>query len=151
MSTKYKVIIAALALLVSFAAGRYTVATVTKTETAAKDVNHSVSDADKDVHKVTTVTEQVKPDGTKQITTKTVEDSHATKQIDDSDVKTSDTKTEVTRGASKINLSALAGIDFNTKSAVYGASVTKDLLGPINTGAWGLTNGTVGVSIGLSF
>lgn len=45
----------------------------------------------------------------------------------------------------------MAGIDFRTSTIVYGAGVDTRLLGPVWVGAYGYTNGYVGLSVGLSF
>ena len=51
-----------------------------------------------------------------------------------------------------MNISALVGVDLpNSLKPLYGASFTKQFLGPISIGAWGLTNGTLGVSVGINF
>lgn len=53
----------------------------------------------------------------------------------------------------KWNVSALIANDFSHGNIVptYGASAQKEFIGPITIGAFGLTNGTIGVSIGLDF
>lgn len=51
-----------------------------------------------------------------------------------------------------LNVSALAGVDVTSKFApVYGVHVTKQVLGPVTVGAYGLTTGIVGVSLGVTF
>jgi hypothetical protein len=50
------------------------------------------------------------------------------------------------------NISALVAIQPNTGlTPVYGVSVSKQVLGPATVGAFALTNGVVGVSIGVNF
>ncbi len=157
VDSKHKgIAIAALliALLVSFAFGRFLgpekVRVETKTVEAEKKTDIVKTDTDR--HKETTITQTVSPDGTKQTVTRITEDT--TKKTDSKDVttdsKTSDTVKEVTRSASKVTLSALGGI-YDLKTPVYGGSITKPMLGPIAVGVWGLSNFTVGVSIGLTF
>ena len=52
----------------------------------------------------------------------------------------------------KINISALAGVDLNNRFIpTYGVSATKQIFGPISVGAFGLTNGVVGLSLGVNF
>jgi hypothetical protein len=130
-------------ILVSFAFGRYSAPTIpnstTKTETQ-KDVQK-----DTDTHKTTTVTET--PDG-KKITT-IIEDT-TTKSNSQTDTKKDQTiqapKTSV------INISALAGLDTGRGFVpTYGISASKELIGPITVGAFGLTNGTIGLSVGVNF
>lgn len=95
----------------------------------------------------TTTTTQVSP---KQTQVVTVTDSDKT-IIEDKRVES------VTRDApvakSKIHISALAGLDLSLSAPrpIYGASISKDFIGPISIGAWGLTNGSAGVILGISF
>ncbi|MFN9955213.1 MAG: hypothetical protein ACK55I_19125, partial [bacterium] len=56
---------------------------------------------------------------------------------------------EVTNKGS-FNISVLAGSSVPI-NGVLGVSATKSVLGPITVGAWGLTNGTAGLSVGLNF
>lgn len=51
-----------------------------------------------------------------------------------------------------INLSALVANDFTAiPKPLYGLSISKEFLGPITVGAFGLTNGVVGLSLGYNF
>lgn len=52
-----------------------------------------------------------------------------------------------------LNVSALVTNDFSDGEfkPVYGVSVSKEVLGPITIGAFGLTNGTIGLSVGVNF
>lgn len=151
MQTKYKIAIATTAVLSSFALGRYT--TPVKIKIQEKIVEVKVKDEDKKTdqnkHKVTVIVE--KPNGDK--TTTISEDSNL--KTDDkskiTDSKT-DTKTkEVVKQGSSLNISALAARDNQSGTIVYGAQVQRDLIGPINLGLYGLTNGLVGVSLGVRF
>lgn len=144
MSNKTKVIIAALSLLVSFAVGRYT-ANVTKT--VSTDKQTTVTD-DKNTE-TTTSTEIYKPDGTKTITTVTIDNSDTTENHTDQE-KTTQT---VAKASAQYNLSILGGIyaQSTINPLVYGASINKEILGPVTGGAWILSNGTFGVSVGVNF
>ena len=125
-------IIAIGALAASFSIGRYT---------ATKEVVKSTDKViDKDVR--TETTETKRPDGTVITTT----------------VKNSTTRTEVKNQTNttvgnqpKLHVHALAGYDFSNKQPVYGAMVSRQLLGPVALGLFGMTNSVVGVSIGLEF
>lgn len=154
---KYYLIVAA----VAFSLGWYT--TPTKTITVTKTIEVEKSTKDKDVdkdlnkHKETTVVEVVKPDGTKETTTTVVEDTSSSKKSSESSTSESkasnSTTKEVSREKASITISALAGLKLNdlTTTPVYGGIVTKPILGPLSIGVWGLTNTTVGCSLGLSF
>lgn len=111
------------------------------------------------VTNVTDQTLQVKDDHT-VITTVTHKDPSGdvkvTRTIDsDIKIKTNEVKqVSVPAAPNKTNISALAGYDFTHVRAltpVYGVSVTREVLGPITVGAFGLTNGVVGISLGVSF
>ncbi len=161
MTTKQKCVIAAGALAASFAAGRYTLPEKVRIETKIVEVEKKTektkTDLDRDKHKETKVTETTNPDGTKTTTTTTVEDTKTEKKTDtaktDNTQKTDTTVKEVTNALSKVYISALAGIPISLDSVrpIYGASVTKPVIGPITIGVWGLTLPAVGLSVGLSF
>lgn len=52
----------------------------------------------------------------------------------------------------KLNVSLLIANDFDTRmKPEYGVSFTKEFIGPITIGGFGLTNGILGVSIGFNF
>lgn len=90
------------------------------------------------VHTVT------QPNGAIDTTTTTIDHSQKTE---------TDNKTLVQLKSSTINVSALVGNDFSKRliQPIYGISVSKELLGPITVGLFGLTSGTIGVSVGLNF
>ncbi len=122
-------------LLLGVAIGRLFCASA-KTVEVTKDVVHN------DIKTVThTVTA---PNGTVDTTTTTVD---TTLRVD------TDNKTVVSTVKPKINISALVANDFSKGilRPVYGISASKEFIGPLTLGAFGLTNGTVGVSIGLNF
>lgn len=161
MSIKTKVILIVLLSIVSFASGRWLAPTkvVTKIEVkeVVKTIDNTKTEADKDKHKVTTTTTITKPDGTKETTTTVAEDSTTHKETDKQNStessRESSTEKEVTRDTNKVTISALAGVNVLslTSPPVYGGSVSKPILGPIAVGIFGLTNGTLGCSLGLSF
>lgn len=146
-------IILALALLLSFASGRWLSPTKTVTQIKTVEVEKKVdaTNTQIDDHKTTTIV--VKPDGTSQTTI--TDDSHTgTKSTDTTQLIDSTESTEtVTRGSSKLTLSALASSNIHSlgQSPDFGAMVTKQVLGPITATAFGLSSGVFGVGIGLSF
>ncbi len=128
LTLKYKIGGAVAILLVTFALGRYSVNVVTKT------------------HEV----ETKKPDGTVQTTIDTT--IQAVTKNDDKETQTDKVDQTVTAAkTSTVNISLLAGYHYGDTSPLYGASVSKELLGPITIGLFGLTNGTVGASVGVNF
>lgn len=161
METKYKIAIAlvVVAIATSFAVGRYTVSEKIKIETKIVEVEKKTEKKDQDVNKAerkeTTITESVKPDGTKETTTKIIEDTNTNKNTKVDTVQNDTTKTDasktIEKGGSRLNISALGGYDIIKGVPVYGASISKDVIGPVSAGLWGLSNATVGISVGLSF
>lgn len=149
MSTKTKVLLSLLALTVSFASGRFLMPAKVVTVVKTVEVEKKTAEADK--HKETTVVEIVNKDGSKETTTKTVEDNKKT-STDDKAIATESTKT-VTKGGSRLSIYALGGVDLNNFAGgpLYGAHVSKDILGPISIGLFGLSSGVAGASIGISF
>lgn len=145
----------------SFAVGRYTTPVQIKTETkiveVEKKTNVSDSDKKKERHKKTTTIEETLPDGTKRKTTVVTDDTQSDSQKHDSSSsetsKSETDKKEVTNRTSLVTISALGGasISLGNVPLIYGASITKPVLGPITIGIWGLSNSTAGLSLGLSF
>ncbi len=141
---KRRIIISAVVVAAAFAAGRYTVPTNT-TDVSTK---HENVDTTTNKRKETTTTETVRPDGTKETVTHTVEDTDRKKVKREETVNTVETE----RSNSKLSVSALAGVDVRSPTGVIiGAHVTTALIGPVTLGVFGLQNGTVGMSVGLNF
>lgn len=51
----------------------------------------------------------------------------------------------------KVNVSALVSYDFSGSHPIYGVSANKEFIGHMTIGAFGLTNGTAGLSVGWNF
>src|SRR3984957_1911312 len=104
LSTKTKVLVGVVIILVGFATGRYS-AQKPDVRTVINQQQDIKQDIDKDTHKVTTITKT--PDGKEvtQITEDTVTD---TKKDTDTTTKIDQT---ITSSKSLINISALAGLD----------------------------------------
>lgn len=128
--TYQKAILLVLAIIISFAFGRYSVKQIDKVE----DVEEH-----KDTRIVTVIIE--KPSGEK-VTTVTEETNTDT---------TIHTDLKINK-RSTFNVSGLIGTDaFHNFQPIYGISVSKELIGPITIGAYGMTNGIVGLSVGINF
>ena len=156
MSTKSKIIITTVTIVVAYAFGYYEapykVKTITKTVEVEKKTDQTQTDTNRHKDTLTTITE--KPDGTKETVTHTVDDvnrdtaSKATDNITKSETK----EKEVTKSSGHLTLSALAGVNpFTPSLPTYGVHVTRDIIGPVNIGVWGLTDKTIGASVGLTF
>jgi hypothetical protein len=139
MSDKNKIIGIILAILLSFAVGRYS---VTSNKTTDIVVNKDKK-VEEDTHTKTII---VKEKDGREVTT--IEQDTSTK----SDTTTkSENKTVVASNSGKLNVSLLGGYDFKQKELNYGLSISKQFIGPVTLGAFGMNNGIVGVSVGIDF
>ncbi len=124
--------LAALIFLLGFGAARHT--TPVKIVTQTKQVVKTKKD-------VITVTKRVKlPDGT--ITTETRKE----------DRSTTDKNKEFNQIVENEKAQWRANVLYSlTKTNNYGASVERRILGPVFAGAYGFTDGNVGISVGLEW
>lgn len=147
----YKYLYYVLAVLVVFAAGRYSNRLSPVTSNKQIDTVKSDKNQDVETNTKTTITTTKKPDGT-TTTVKQIDQIVSNKtKTDQTDNKVSQ-DSSVPQKASVLNVSALVspGFESGLKMA-YGVSVTKEVLGPITVGGFGLTNGVIGLSVGLDF
>lgn len=155
MTLKSKIFLVGLALLASYAFGRFSAPEKVKIEKQIVEVEKKVTDrdAEKNTKKTTTTTKITHPDGRVEETTTVVEETNrkSSKTETSESGKSSSETTETTYSSSKVSVSGLWGIQIGTPGVVYGASISKPILGPITVGAFGLSNGIVGGSIGLTF
>lgn len=156
--TKHGIVILSVVAIVAFATGRYTVPESTKVVTNTLQVEKVVEDkqSDTDKHKETRTTVVVRPDGTKETTTKTVEDTR--KKTDDRQTDQTQVRihsdSETIRGSSKVTVSFLAGAPISLSGAVqpiFGGAASRTIIGPFSIGIWGLSNKTGGFSLGVTF
>ncbi len=128
----YKILLSSVVMATVFAFGRYSVKPTIQVQTVTKEVQTQ--------HE--TIVTVKSPDGT----TKTIETV-------DTNTKTNEVIQQTAIKTSKINVSVLVGNDFSKSGIIplYGISVNKELIGPITVGVFGLTNSTIGLSIGLNF
>lgn len=147
MSLNLKTDLVVLGLIAVFAAGRYT-AQYPKVQTKTDIQVSTDTKVDQDKHKETTSVTEKRPDGTTTTTTKTTEETETKKHTDKESVTHID---QTVTSSSTLNVSALVGLDLSRQAPVYGVSLNKQFIGPLTVGVYGLTNGTIGVSIGLNF
>lgn len=155
MTNITKAIVVVGVVATSFAVGRWSVPAVKTVETQVIKNDKTKQDTEIDVnkHKDTTVTETVRPDGTKQVVTHTTEDTNKqtnTEKTDETNTQT-DSKTTEVSSTSKVTVSVLTATSTDLHGIVYGGSVTKPVLGPITLGVFGFTSGVFGASVGLTF
>jgi len=151
ISAKYQYTVGGILILLAFTAGRYsmqqTKVEITKTQQTQKNI-----DQDKKTNTETIVTTIKTPDGT----IKTIKDTKTIADIiTDTKIDTTASLTQVVTPPkiNTLNISALIANDFSRGILVptYGISITKQILGPVTVGGFGLTNGVIGVSIGFNF
>ena len=154
MALKTKIIIAICYTVLIFAVGRYTTRTPSST-VQTKTTEVETKTEDKNVNTKKTITETKKPDGT----TVTVTQVDQTINDDKRDDRTTQVQTKETTKAVRpiLQLSILGGNDFSQGpfKPVYGAAISKEVLGPVTLGLFGLTAqqryGIIGISLGVNF
>ncbi len=151
IKNKYKVGAVVVGLTTAFAFGRYSVPEKIKIETKVVEVEKKVVTVVRDKHKNTKIVDVVKPDGSKETTTTVIEDTVTDRKSKETGTTNAASSSETTKGDSKVTISALGGYDLNSSKLVYGLSLTKPILGPIALGVFGLSNKTLGFSLGLTF
>ncbi len=160
MTTRNKLILAAVALATSFAFGRYTVPQkieirheVVTVEVEKKDTH---KDQQTEQNRKTTETEITRPDGTKvrrKVTeTEKKTDTEIKQTVErERDQKVTDSKVVTTFQG--LSVSFIAGPNFTDLGSgyVYGGHISRPFLGPVSLGVWGLSSGHGGISLGLQF
>lgn len=161
LSTKTKLTIVAVysALLVSstYYFSPTKVKIETKTVEVVKTVEVEKKDTSKDRKRKFVVIEKKDKDGSYEKTTTVTDDTSSDSKTDiakdTTDSKATETTKVTERATDKVTISALGGINpFKpTDGPVYGASISKPMLGPITGGLWGISSGVMGCSLGLTF
>lgn len=167
MSIKSKVIIVAIIFIAGMATGYFLmpskIQVKVEEKVVEKEVIKEVAREKRSVknNKIKVIVETKWPDGTITKETKIVD--RGTIELDHSrhkDViahkeKEKTTEEKIIREKADWNISILGGhnlsnaLQFN--SLTYGGHVQRRILGPIHVGGFGLTNQTLGVSLGVSF
>ena len=160
MTTKTKVLLSILALLTAFGFGRFSgpekIKEVVKTVEVEKKVTFTNTDTDRDKNKTIVTTEVTRPDGTKEKTTTVTENSKTTRktgtETTDQRTTTKDEEKTTTYASGRLTVSFLASVPIgSSQKQVFGVAATQPVAGPITVGLFGLTNGTIGGSLGLTF
>jgi len=119
------------------------------TKTIVKEIEKKQEKKKNDT--VTKIIEKINKDGSK--TTETVIVDKGT--TDTTTEKTTDKRTEkVVDYSGKWQAKLLAARQFDggaNSSLIFGAAVERKLFGPLSVGVFGLTNTTIGVSLGMGF
>ena len=150
-SAKTKVGMSIVVAAVSFACGRYSVSRA-EVKTEVKQNEQDTTKKDEQTHTQTKIVEVKTPDGTQTKTTVITQ----IKDVDTTERKNSATVTHTDSIPAKVGsvtIQALVGTRFIAPDGVplYGVAVSKQFVGPVSVGAFGLNNGIAGVSIGVSF
>lgn len=151
LTTKTQVIILSITAVVCIAVGRYTVSSPEVITT--KDITQDKSkQEDKDIHTHEVVTSTKKVDGT-TTTTKVIDTDTISSKATQSETTAKIMQDIIPPKTGTTNVSALLSNNFSNGlwSPAYGVSVTHEVLGPLSVGAFGLTSGIVGVSVGITF
>ena len=150
--TKYKIIVGLCSVVVSFGLGRYSVAIQPTIKTEIQEAKKEDKKDDTDTH-VRTVTVIVKAKDGSQKTTITQDTVKDEKEVDLTQAVKDIQQTVTPPVRSKINVSLLAAFDVTGQKdgLAYGASINKEIAGPITVGVFGLDNGIGGISIGINF
>jgi phage-related tail fiber protein len=149
MTLKNKIIISSVVIATAFAFGRYTAPKSAGLKETTMSQTDTKQDSSKDTHTVTKVVYVEDPNGRKETDTITTTDTVA-HVVEDTDTSTKSVIDIKPAKINTLNVSALASTK-GLSSISYGLSVTKQVPGPITIGGFGLTDGTIGVSVGLNF
>ena len=149
---KREIIAVAVGLAFMFALGRYSAPSQSNTKATEDKHSDTKTEEAKDTHVVSHTVITKEPTGAVKTDTTTTTDVVV---HEDTDTIVADKTTSETtqQKRSKINISAIVGtqIGSNFGQPIYGVSAQKQFIGPLTIGAFGLSNGTVGVSLGLDF
>lgn len=143
--------------LVSFAAGRYTAKSKEIKETNKKEDITKNTEKTTNKHKKTKTVVITNPDGSKKEVTIIDENTKSDTNKNENIKKDTSTKTTTEYGSKNtLRFGGLAGVNLSQgaqgfSQPIYGGYISRQLLGPVEIGAFGLSNGIVGTSIGLSF
>lgn len=131
------------ALILTFALGRYSVETPKTSE-----VSHAETQKDKNTEVERTTTIVKRPGGDE--TTTVVERRRQVVREETKEHTTKETSGS-TSNHRRWSVGVLGAFDFPRGTPVYGLSIQKEVLGPITAGVWGLNSGTIGISLGVNF
>ncbi len=140
-SLKDFLVVAVCCLGVGYAFGVYYAQPPSTKDAVKTDVQ---SQKDTEIHSITVTEEE--PSGAKKTTT-TTDTASVSSRISAETVKSSTTASP----NPTYHASILYGYDVSNRKSTYGLSIDRRLLGPVSIGVWGLTNNTLGVSLGVSF
>jgi uncharacterized protein YchJ len=168
ISIKTAAIATVLLLGIGYLSGKYTTPAKVVTKIEEKIVEKEVVKTKVDTsvrekkNREYIIVETTSPDGTIRRERRFIDKGETTTDTSKVNVSTTERDTELKSSTETVNsknlwnVSALATMshtdsDFLRGNISYGAHVQRQILGPISVGAFGLTNKTYGLSLGVSF
>ncbi len=145
MDLKPTLILVGVIAIVAFAFGRYSVKLPPDTKTSEQTTTNDKKTTDTDTHKITVIEKDCKTGAEKTTITEdtTTREKETQKTVDKLLKDITQQKRRTT------NISAIGGIqDFKP---IYGASANMEVFGPVTAGVFGLTNGVIGINLGINF
>ena len=138
----------ALLLTLGFAAGRYTAKPEVKIVEKIK--TDTQTDTQKNVHTIVKTIVVKEPTGEQR--TETTTDTTSTTDTEKHQTQVADIQQTPSAKSGRITVQGLIGMRITEPGVpLYGIAASKEFIGPVSIGAFGLTNGTVGLSLGVSF
>lgn len=137
----------------AFAAGRFMTPTKVEKVEVVKEVVKWKERQSEDKDKVIIEVETVYPDGTRKIERKIVDKGKLRIDVEGESEKEKENTVVVENKKPDWMVSGLAGVGLKEKglNGVYGAHVQRRVIGPVHVGGFGMTNGSGGLSVGISF
>lgn len=156
MNPKIKIILALVVIITSYAIGRWSapekIVEKIKTVEVVKEIK--VKETDKERHKKITITETVRPDGTRETITVITDDrsSTTTSHTDTDSSTTTESSKEIINSSSKVTILALVGSKLEAppfSPPIYGLSASRPILGPVTFGITVLAMPNIAAMAGL--
>ena len=147
MTSKNLFILIVVIAIGGFIAGRSTAPVKIHEVTTEVVKQHEQQDSDSKKH--ITIIETTQPDGSKRKVTEVNQETKTDTTVQtDTNIKREST---TTFSAGSIHIQGLIGGYIPFSAPIYGLSVSKQFIGPLSIGIWGLSDKTVGVSVGITF
>ena len=136
----------------AFLVGRYTGPERVKIETKTEIREVRVTDESRKLETTQRIIETTKPDGSKVKDTR-IKTKRESEKSTAAETKAASHQVKEIESRRGVLVSPLIGVRLDDLSggAIFGAHISKQFIGPLHLGAWGLSDFTVGVSLGLEF
>lgn len=145
---RYFILFVAVVFAAGLAIGRYSVKPEIKTVTQTQVQTDKKEETD--VHTVVKVVRVKDPAGVITTTTTTTDSTTRTDSTTESNAKSTVETTPQAR--KRFNVSAIGYFNpWAPGAPSYGIGIQREVIGPVTVGLFTLTNGTIGLSVGLNF